>query len=231
MLNGTPRTTAQGNNFTAQHKGWNQSFSPIWIHTRKAQTGRATGRVAPLPSPAGSSSWLAQEHAWARGLAAPSQGPALTQPTEPRKGSKTACTHSRCEHGSQQMSPSPSAAAWVTQVEKPPSTGTLPWALYLLRGRGCGWERRPFSRCSGCPTSGGLEQMVTRSASPLLARTFSLPSAWRLAICCSLLEAAGSSVVGGLRLTTFIFIYICVSRRVAICQIWKRLIGSDGQIN
>lgn len=56
-------------------------------------------------------------------------------------------------------------------------------------------------------------------------------SVWRLNICCSLLMAADRGIIGGLQFTTFIFIYICVSNRVAICQIWKCLIGSDGQIN
>lgn len=52
-----------------------------------------------------------------------------------------------------------------------------------------------------------------------------------LNICCSLLGAADRAITGGLWFTTFVFVYICVSRKVAICQIWKCLIRSDGQIN
>lgn len=56
-------------------------------------------------------------------------------------------------------------------------------------------------------------------------------SAWSLNICCSLLGAADRGITGGLWFATFVFIYICVSRKVAIRQIWKCLIRSDGQIN
>lgn len=56
-------------------------------------------------------------------------------------------------------------------------------------------------------------------------------SVWCLNICCSLLRAADRGIIGGPWFTTFIFIYIYVLRKLAICQIWKCLIRSDGQIN
>lgn len=117
---------------------------------------------------------------------------------------------------------------WETTVALP-----CPAQSLLLDG-GCIQERQPFSRCMSCTTSDRPEQMVLGSTSSpcrkniFIIRHGVLGVSISAALCLGLLTR---SITGEVWFTTFVFIYICVSRKVAICQIWKCLIRSDGQIN